>query len=90
MNVKAFLAQEDGNFICLDDVLHGLMRANDCSYKEAATALLRLLNRDSFSPAWFSKNATDGVRKIERDVVPMGCLKQAAQLGEPIDDDIPF
>ncbi len=42
MNVKAFLAKEDGDFVSLHEVLQGMMRANNCTYQEAAITLLRL------------------------------------------------
>ena len=48
MNVKAFLAKEDGDFVSLDAVLRGMMRANDCNYQEAAITILRLMVREDF------------------------------------------
>lgn len=91
MSVKAFLAKEDGDFVSLDDVLRGMMRANDCSYQEAAITLLRLMVREDWPPTWLSKNAVDGVMEIERDHrIAMDLLRTAARIGEPPIDEIPF
>ena len=91
MSVKAFLAKEDGDFVSLDAVLRGMMRANDCSYQEAATTVLRLMNREDWPPTWLSKTAVDGVKEIGRNPESaMDLLKAAAQFGEPPIDDIPF
>lgn len=92
MNVKAFLAKEDGNFVSLDAVLRSMMRANGCTYQEAATVLLRLMLREDYPPVWMFKSATEGVSAIEaRHTVAMKLLRAAARDGEPVDaDDIPF
>lgn len=91
MNVKAFLAKEDGDFVSLDAVLRGMMRANDCNYQEAAITILRLMVREDFPPTWLSKSAVEGVKEIERDHrMAMDLLRTAARDGEPLTDDIPF
>ncbi|MFC5741191.1 hypothetical protein [Dyella tabacisoli] len=91
MNVRAFLAKEDGDFLSLHDVLRGMMRANECSYQEAAIVVLRLMNREDYPPIWLFKSAVDGVKEIERDhKVAMDLLRTAARDGEPLTDDIPF
>lgn len=91
MNVKAFLAKEDGDFVSLDEVLRGMMRASECSYQEAATAILRMMVREDWPPTWLSKTVVDGVKEIGRNPESaMDLLKAAAEFGEPPLDDIPF
>jgi hypothetical protein len=90
MSVKAFLAREEGDFVSLDEVLHGMVRANDCSYQEAAITLLRLMVRDDWPPTWLFKSAVDGVTAVQRDhPVAMKLLRAAAREGEPF-EEIPF
>lgn len=93
MSVKAFLAKEDSDFVSLDDVLRGMMRANDCSYQEAAITLLRLMVREEWPPTWLSRSPIDGVKEVERNHrLAMDLLRSAARDGEPpVElDDIPF
>ena len=91
MNVKAFLAKEDGDFISLHEVLRGMMRVNECSYQEAAIAILRLMVQEDHPPTWLSKSAVDGVKEIGRDhAVAMDLLRTAARDGEPLTNDMPF
>lgn len=93
MSVKAFLAKEDADFVSLHEVLQGMMRANDCTYQEAAITLLRLIVREEWPPTWLSKSSIDGVKEVEHNHKPaMDLLRAAARDGEaPIElDDIPF
>lgn len=90
MSVQAFLAREDGDFVSLDEVLRGMMKANGCTYQDAAITLLRLMVREDWPPTWLSKDAIDGVRDLERDHrKAMELLRSAAREGDP-NDDIPF
>ncbi|EIL88674.1 hypothetical protein AB7849_05035 [Rhodanobacter sp. 115] len=92
MSVKAFLAKEDGDFVSLDEVLRGMMRANDCSYQEAAITILRLLAREDFPPTFLSMSRVYGVREDVRGrEFVMDLLRVAAIHGEPADEsEIPF
>ena len=92
MNVKAFLAKEDGDFVSLHEVLQGMMRANNCTYQEAAITLLRLMVREDWPPTWLFISATHGVSAVERNhPKAMDLLQTAAREGDPIDNDnIPF
>lgn len=83
MGVKKYLAKANANFVSLDDVLRSMMKVDGCSYEEAATVLLMLMNKESDAPSWYVKSQLRGVER-DHGKSGIGCLTQAVLEGDPI------
>ena len=97
MGVRELLAEEDGGFISLDDVLRHVMHVGGCDYSDAATFVFRRLREsiDRFNvfepedcdpPAIYMRRPAHGVTPFpggQRRVLEL--LEQATRDGDPAD-----
>lgn len=98
VDLKALIAEEDAEFVSLDELLTAMAMVGNGTYKDAARFLLRKLrSTDNHDRPPCCRLDTDRGIVTMTDPHDSGawqCLRQAAENGKPAEsefgDDIPF